>query len=295
MTSQQNKIENQGNLKRVSRRKFLGLMAAGISIACGGPVFYASAIEPNTIEINHLTIPLPGLAPDLHGLRLVQLSDLHAGMWLGRDHLVRVAQRALDLAPDLILITGDFMTAGGDDEQAAGDLNAALKLLTGAVPVMAVRGNHDHGPRESALSAVFAQTGILELANTIQSVDRGGGSLYIAGIDSVSTGHQGLHQVVQTAPSGAPIILLAHEPDMADYSAPTGKFAFQISGHSHGGQVRLPLLGRVILPWMARKYPAGLYQIGGMILYTNRGIGTIHMPFRLNCPPEITVFTLAPA
>lgn len=292
MTIQQPVQNNPHTSKPVSRRAFLRYLAAGLALASSGPLVYASFIEPNNIEVVEQTVAIPGLGPGLEGLRVAQISDLHAGLWLGNEQLTRMANRVLAQKPELVLITGDFMTAGGDYQQAASDLISSLRLLTDALPVMAVRGNHDHGRREATLTDVLAKTGVVELNNAVQSIQRGGNLLYIAGIDSVSTGHQGLHLMGDSIPTDAPVILMAHEPDMADYSAPTGKFALQLSGHSHGGQVVLPFLGRMVLPWMGRKYPEGLYQVGSMQLYTNRGIGTIHIPLRLNCSPEITILTL---
>lgn len=287
--------ENDRPPRALTRRAFLRWMVAGAAVAGGGPLLYASTIEPNSLEVTQHTIPLPGLGDSLVGLRAVQLSDLHAGMWLGADQFKRMAQRALAQNPDLLLITGDFMTAGGNYEQAASDLTAALNLLTDKVPVLAVRGNHDHGRRAPWLSSIFARTGVVEISNAVHAFQRGKDSLYIAGVDSASARRQDLPNVARSAPEHAPVILLAHEPDTADASAATGKFALQLSGHSHGGQVNLPLLGRVILPPMAHKYPAGLYRVGAMWHYTNRGIGTIHVPFRLNCLPEITVLTFTRA
>jgi len=93
-------------------------------------------------------------------------------------------------------------------------------------------------------------------------------------------------------PAETTTILLAHEPDLADRFARDGRVSVQLSGHSHGGQVRLPGIGAVILPYLGRKYDLGLYQVNGMWLYTNRGIGNVAEPVRLNCPPEITEITL---
>lgn len=95
--------------------------------------------------------------------------------------------------------------------------------------------------------------------------------------------------------AGAGAILLAHEPDFADLSAPTGRFALQLSGHSHGGQISLPLLGAPILPPFGRRYPRGRYQVGEMIQYNNRGLGMVQPSRRFNCRPEITLFTLRAA
>lgn len=88
---------------------------------------------------------------------------------------------------------------------------------------------------------------------------------------------------------------MAHEPDFADTSAATGKFDLQISGHTHGGQVNLPLLGPPVRPYLGQKYPIGLYKIGNMFQYTNRGVGMARLPIRFNCPPEITIFELKSA
>ncbi|OQY86641.1 MAG: serine/threonine protein phosphatase, partial [Anaerolineae bacterium UTCFX3] len=90
-------------------------------------------------------------------------------------------------------------------------------------------------------------------------------------------------------------ILLAHEPDFADVSAATGRFGLQISGHTHGGQVDIPLIGPPILPEMGKKYPSGLYNVNGMLLYTNRGVGVTTVNARFNCRPEITIYILEPA
>lgn len=282
-------------MKPISRRAFLRSLAAGTLFVGGGPLVYGSAVEPNTLDITELTIAIPGLGSRFDGMRAVHLSDLHAGLWTDKARLMDVFEKARDLKPDLALITGDFLTKGSDYEQGADDLIAALPILSGTAPIYAVRGNHDHGERETALSEVFAQTGIFELANAIQTIHRAGDMLHIAGVDSISTGHQGLGPVVKAAPTDAPVILLVHEPDMAEFSAPSGKFALQISGHSHGGQINLPFIRRLMLPWMAEKYPAGLYRVGTMWQYTNRGIGMTHLPFRINCPPEITVYTFVPA
>jgi predicted MPP superfamily phosphohydrolase len=90
-------------------------------------------------------------------------------------------------------------------------------------------------------------------------------------------------------------ILLAHEPDFADISMRTNRFDLQVSGHSHGGQVVFPFYGPPILPYLGQKYPSGLYRVGSMLQYTNRGVGMIDPPIRFNCPPEITMFELQPA
>ena len=101
-----------------------------------------------------------------------------------------------------------------------------------------------------------------------------------------------LDQVLDKLTDDSPAILLAHEPDFADISSKTGRFAMQVSGHSHGGQVIVPFHGPLVLPYLGQKYPKGLYRLGQMVQYTNRGVGMIYPYVRFNCPPEITLFVL---
>lgn len=283
--------------KRIHRRTFLRALAAGALLAGGGPLLYASTIEPYTVDVVEQKIGITGLGPGLNGLRIVQLSDLHMGAFVSRAQLTHVFELALEQRPDIVLFTGDYLTSDYDGSVTNGleDIAAALAVLKERVPMFTVLGNHDHHGRETLLREVLQNAGVQELSNAIERFRRGGDLLYIAGVDSIGTGHQKLGQVVRQAPDDAPVILMTHEPDMAEFSAPSGKFALQVSGHSHGGQINLPLVGRLALPWMGVKYPAGLYRVQNMWQYTNRGIGMIYYPIRFNCPPEITVFTLAPA
>jgi uncharacterized protein len=109
-------------------------------------------------------------------------------------------------------------------------------------------------------------------------------------VGSLATGDMELNQVVRQAPGESAVVLLAHEPDVAKWRS--RKFVMQFSGHSHGGQVNLPGGKPLFLPWMAQLYPSGLYVLDGFFIYTNRGLGMTAVPIRINCPPEITVFTL---
>lgn len=281
----------------MKRRTFLSLLGAGAVAACGGSgLVYAAGIEPYAVELVEKRLALPGLGPGLQGMRAAQISDMHMGGWMGRAYFERCAALLMAQKPDVIFLTGDFVTAGGNLQRALDDLDAAFSPLASQAPVFAILGNHDHGRTTAGkLSALFGRLGIQELPNTILPFQRGGDTLYIAGIDSVSSGDQRLDLVDQAAPTDAPVILLAHEPDMADFSALTKKFVLQLSGHSHGGQIILPGVGSLVLPWMGQKYPSGWYSVDGMQLYTNRGLGMIHVPLRVNCPPEITLFTFVTA
>jgi uncharacterized protein len=134
--------------------------------------------------------------------------------------------------------------------------------------------------------------GVTELINGVRSVRRGNAALHVAGIDDVMEGRSRLDLVLRELPESGAAILLAHEPDFADVSAATGRFDLQLSGHSHGGQIGVPLLRRLVLPPFSQRYTSGLHEVGGMSVYTNRGIGFVHLRARFLCRPEITVLTL---
>jgi predicted MPP superfamily phosphohydrolase len=136
------------------------------------------------------------------------------------------------------------------------------------------------------------EAGLLDVNNDVLSLERSGAVLNIAGIDDYWEGRTRFDLVMKRLPSTGPAILLAHEPDFADISAATERFALQISGHSHGGQIVLPYWGAPVLPYMGEKYASGRYQVGKMVQYTNRGIGTSRLQLRINCRPEITTFIL---
>ena len=165
-------------------------------------------------------------------------------------------------------------------------------MLTERRTTLAVLGNHDYWTNANAVREALASCGILELGNDVYSLSNEGDQLHIAGVDDVQEKHHRLDIVLNKLPQTGAAILLAHEPDFADRSAETGRFDLQLSGHSHGGQVVLPFIGAPVLPYLGRKYPSGLYRVGRMWQYTNRGVGMASLKIRFNCRPEITVFTL---
>jgi predicted MPP superfamily phosphohydrolase len=154
-----------------------------------------------------------------------------------------------------------------------------------------VLGNHDHGRNPELIARALDKNGIAVLRNYGLYVERAGARLWVAGVDDVLGGGTNLEQALRGIPKSEPTVLLAHEPDYAD-SVRDYPVDLQLSGHSHGGQVRVPLVGALYLPPLGRKYPSGLRQLGSLTLYTNRGIGTTVLPVRLNSAPEVTLLTL---
>jgi predicted MPP superfamily phosphohydrolase len=242
------------------------------------------------VDTNSLEIDLPGLPDEFDGYRLVQISDFHLGTWFTIPKLFQVVEKVNNLQPDLVVITGDFVTI--NPEQYVEGLAAGLSNLLPQDATLAILGNHDHWSNAELIRSALKSTGVIELNNDIYPIKRNGKCLYFAGIDDFMVGKDRLDQILTILPEEGCTILLAHEPDFADFSACTKRFVLQLSGHSHGGQIVLPRIGPVYLPRFGRKYPSGLYQVNGMLVYTNNGLGTAELQFRVNCPPEITVIDL---
>ncbi|MDQ2692398.1 MAG: metallophosphoesterase [Chloroflexota bacterium] len=283
---------------RINRRDFLKLTVVAmldfVLLAMAGAV-YSLWIEPGRFKVETVRLRLRRLSPRFSGIRIVQISDIHMGGWMNRERLQRVADLVRAEKPDALLITGDFLIGHGHidiSHQVVGDLIAGLTPLASSVPTLAVLGNHDYWTNPEAVRYVFNSTGIRDLTNKVFTLEREGENLHFCGVDDIWEGDVRLDIVIAQLSDDGAAILLAHEPDFADTSAETGRFDLQVSGHSHGGQVVLPLLGPPVLPRLGRKYPGGLYQVANMFQYTNRGVGTANLPVRFNCPPEITVFVL---
>ena len=278
----------------MTRRKFLiGSGGAAASLA-----LYAGEVARHELEVVERPIPIHRLPPPFHGFRLVQISDIHLDEYTEPFFLERVVNRVNDLAPDCVLLTGDYVTVGALTAIAR---NAAYRcaeiLSTLTCPLRyATLGNHDVGVSASLVTDALQSHGIPVLDNRHIPIELDGASLLICGLEDPATSRPDLTITIPARPEG-PVVLLAHEPDYADTVIKHPRFPLidlMLSGHSHGGQIRLPGLGPLVLPPMGRNYPEGLFRFGQMQLYVNRGIGTVGLPFRLNCPAEITVITLKP-
>lgn len=279
--------------QRLTRREFIKLTtrwALATTLAGAGAVGYTHALEPNWIEVRPVTLTLPRLAVPFQGLRVVQISDIHMSPWMTRARLADLVRRVNALAPDLVAITGDFVSNLDDDIAHA--LVAELSGLRATHGVIGVLGNHDYWAHAATIRQVMWDSGIVNVSNRVYTLEWGGASLHLAGVDDVWEEHDRLDLVLEQLPAAGCALLLVHEPDFADRSAATGRFDLQLSGHSHGGQIIVPGVGPIRLPYLGRKYPLGRYQVGPMIQYTNRGVGMVRPRVRFNCRPEITLFTL---
>lgn len=263
--------------------------AALAGIIPGAALLYAWRIEPRWLRVAHRTLAVPDLPPAFEGYRIAQLSDLHLGVRLTQNALPRVVEMTNREAPDLVVLTGDIATAGREGLEAGAAVLSRLEARDG---VWAILGNHDYFSRASVLKTHLADAGITLLRNEHRVVTRGADRLVLAGMDDVLWGLPDLPLALRGAPEDAPVILLAHEPDYAPAAAENPRVVLQLSGHAHGGQVRLPGLPPLLLPDLGRLYPEGAYQVGGMALYVSTGVGTGRVVLRFNCRPEIAVITL---
>ena len=271
----------------------MGVLAGQAFLMGAGGLVYAKQLEPAWVEITQVRLKLPRLGKAFEGFRLLQISDIHMDGWMNAEHFSYVIKLALAQEADLLALTGDFVINHEEQHVDAGvlnDLSEGFNML-GNVPRVGVLGNHDHRTDPGEIRKMMEKHQILDLTNAVHTIVRGVDRLYIAGVDDISYGYPDLNKVVTALPKDGCAILLSHEPDFADESAQTGRFDLQISGHSHGGQVALPIIGPTYLPRGGRKYYSGLYQVNGMLQYTNRGVGMVSPFFRINCRPEITVFT----
>lgn len=246
----------------------------------------ATQYEP---VVERVRVPIADLPPALSGLTIAHLSDFHAGPHVHSASLRRAAQLTMALKPDLIALTGDFVHRKVEYAAACAD---ALAILRAPLGVHVVLGNHDYWDDHHAVERELRRVGLKPLHNESRRVVRSGTPFYVVGVDDVRFRRADLTRALRGVPSDAPKILLVHEPDFADY-AHDAHCVLQLSGHSHGGQIRIPRLGALLLPSWGRRYPMGLHRAAnGAWVYTTRGIGVAMPPVRYRCPPEITLLTL---
>ena len=273
-------------LRRASRTK----VAAAALVGAGG-LLYSREVETRRVEVKPVTLTLPRLAPEFDGYRVVQIGDLHLDDWTKPERLTGIVEKVNGQRPDLVAITGDFASYSAKELDTQ-RLVEALRLLSARDGCVAILGNHDYLTDVDLVRRCVREGGVTELVNGVRTLRRGDAALHVAGIDDVMEGRSRLDLVLQKLPESGAAILLAHEPDFADVSAATGRFDLQLSGHSHGGQIGVPLLRRLVLPPFSQRYTSGLHEVGGMLQYTNRGLGFVHLRARFLCRPEITVLTL---
>jgi predicted MPP superfamily phosphohydrolase len=275
--------------RRVTRRSFLKISA----LSAAGLALYSAEVARHELSVEEHTIRLARLPEAFRGMRIVQISDFHYAEYSEAYFLREMVNRVNRLRPDMVVLTGDFVSSGPlPISWARRHAVGCAEILSRIVCPLryAIMGNHDVIVGNPYVIGPLQEYGIPVLLNQSIPLERGGQRLWLAGLDSADEGESRPDQAIPRA-HGEPMIVLAHEPDILPEIA-RYKVDLMLAGHTHGGQVRLPFLPPLHLPPLGRKYVEGLFRQGETQLYVNRGIGAVGLPFRLNCPPEITVLTL---
>jgi uncharacterized protein len=286
-------------VKKLTRRKFLQRAGLGAGVVAIGLAGYSSLIEPNEVDVTKLELKVPRLAATFDGFKIALLSDFHFGPYTGEREVSAAVRAANELHPDVMALLGDFVTEPmtGDSRSGAKKAEPCAQVLSGLrsrLGTFAVLGNHDYATDPELVADALQSHGVTLLRNANRAFEQDGARLWLLGVSDVDFGLANLADALTKVPEAETKMLLAHEPDFADHSSQHG-IDIQFSGHSHGGQVRIPGVHPLWLPPLAKKYYDGYYRVGPMQLYTNRGIGTVGLPFRFCCPPEVTLVTLRAA
>lgn len=246
------------------------------------------------VVIRRFDVPVAGLPPGLHGLTIVQLSDLHVGPMASERRVRSWVRRANALGPDVVALTGDLIATG---DRFVPALERALGGLTPRLGTWAVMGNHDYFSRAGdAVVAMHDRLGHRLLRNDHLVLDAGGGGLVVAGIDDTWRALDDLDAALRGAPGGSPVVLLAHDPEVFPAAADRG-VCLQLSGHTHGGQIAIPFVGRrgAIVHYFGVPWIQGAYRRGAATLVVSAGLGTTGAPIRIGMPSEIPVIRLVAA
>jgi predicted MPP superfamily phosphohydrolase len=276
-----------------------GALVLGLPIAHGAAASYGLGLVVSGwsvwglrrwVRVRTIEVPIAGLHPGFDGYRVVQLSDLHVGSFDPKGRGLEWAERANALGADLAVVTGDLVTSGTVFYEDVADVIGALRAPDG---VLVALGNHDMWD-SGQLVAAIEKRGPRVLRNAWTALERGQGVLVVAALDDFSTGKDDLERTLAARPEG-PTLLLSHFPHFFEQAAERG-VELVLSGHTHGGQIGLPLFGdRVNIATAFGQHARGLYRNGRSALYVSAGLGTTGPPMRLGIAPEIALFVLRAA
>jgi hypothetical protein len=280
--------------RRISRRRWLCAAAAAVA----GIIVDTFWIEPHWLEIVRRDLPIRKLPPHWQGRTLMQICDVHVGDKVSDDYLIRSFQRAASLAPDLVVMPGDFVSCNRagilPGEQAR---RVYAHLPRGRIATLGVLGNHDYGLSWSnakiaaEVANILSDCGLRILRNETATFD----GLRIAGLDDLWSGRCDGHVAFDAERRMETHLALCHNPDAVDRDDWPGFQGWILAGHTHGGQCKPPFLPPPLLPVLNRRYTSGEFDLyDGRRLYISRGLGHL-LSVRFNCRPEITVFRLVAA
>ncbi|MCC6792016.1 MAG: metallophosphoesterase [Thermomicrobiales bacterium] len=240
--------------------------------------------------LEKIAIAAPAGHGGLAGLKIGFITDTHVGPFISPDDLARATRLISAEKPDLVLLGGDYVSESPRYTSSAVEV---IWELVREAPLggIAVLGNHDLSVSRTRVEEALIAIGIPVLRNRAVRVQFNAAELWIAGIDETLLGEPDPALTFSQVPAGAAAIALWHEPEFAEEAAAQGAF-LQLSGHTHGGQIRVPGVGPIGLPVDGKRHVMGLEDVGAMQIYTARGVGVYRPPMRFNCPPEVTLITL---
>lgn len=276
---------------RIRSRRAIALLLVLAGVVLGAAVaWYARFIHPFRLRVAHEVFHLPRDHAELDGLTIAFVTDTHIGPHIAATDLEPVIEHLGSIKPDILLLGGDYIS---ESPRFMADAAIAVGKMvkTARFGSFGVLGNHDLANIRERMVDPLRAVGVHVLENEAVRVATDRGDIWIAGVDDAMLGKPDLARTFSGIPADAATILLWHEPDLAAFAARYTPM-LQLSGHTHGGQVRLPRIGAVALPKFGRRYVGGRYLVGAMPLYVSNGIGMYRPPVRLNCPPELTVIHL---
>jgi predicted MPP superfamily phosphohydrolase len=280
--------------KRVSRRKFIKRgLAAGIALGLGDSVL----AEPHWLALEKVELPISGLGQEFDGYRVALLSDFHYDNHITKRHIAKAFELAQSFKPHIICLLGDFVHSRsymGRQRQSVPEIASVFNVFRADDGVIGVLGNHDHWMDASAVREQLKRTSIKLIDNRSHIVRKGSSSLAFVGTADFWEEQIDFLQAFDGIPGDVPRILLQHNPDLAEVMPAQYRVDLQVSGHTHGGQVRIPFGPAPMLPTKyGNKYRAGLVNGPRYRVYVTRGVGmSSPIPLRFWCRPEVTAITL---
>jgi predicted MPP superfamily phosphohydrolase len=264
----------------------IGIAAAiGIAVA-----WWSRFVHPFQTQLVHVIMPVARKHARLDGLTIGFVSDIHIGPHFHPDALRPTIDYLRKVQPDVLIFGGDYISESPRFVDSIVDPLEDM-AATARHGAWAVLGNHDVANAPARVEAALERAGIAVLVNRSAEVTTAKGPIWLVGIDDALLGAPDLARAFAGIPADAPMIAIWHEPDRASEIVPFDPL-FMLSGHTHGGQVRVPGLTSVATPKLGKRFVIGRHDIEGMPLYVSPGIGMYRPPVRFNCPPEVVVITL---
>lgn len=280
----------------LTRRKFF----ASCALLIGGTIADMRLIEPSWLRVSHHRVVLGNSEPGTKPLRLLHLSDFHASDCVPLDFIESAVNLGLSLEPDLVCLTGDFISWQYEEWQRYSEI---LSRLSARAPAFACLGNHDGGPwaassvnhgypNANAVRELLARSRVELLDNSSRQIEIAGRKLRMAGVSDLYNRELHPERAMRPADSPAePTVLLCHNPDAKTLLAPYA-WDLMLCGHTHGGQCRIPLLGTPFAPVQDKRFVEGLHRWEDRLIHVTRGVGNLH-GLRFNCRPEVSLLELA--